>query len=256
MGAHFCSKLQRADIKRILEIGCGAGDFSIALAKMGKDVVAVDLSRRQIERAKQKASQEGVLQGIEFIAGDVLQQEFGRTFDAVIAWSSIHHFPDIDKLLTKLDTLLNSNGLMVFHEPLQHCFNGYSQPVAVCAEYLKRKMGRLFFSPDKFLDNDVQELLLGESPAGCVAHQRSFSLEQILTLRYHIAELKYSHIVTPCIADIFCLYAKNKLINKLFRKLLPWLLEAEKYLCAIPGSRRYCMYCTFVLQKKVQEGVK
>ena len=53
----------------ILDIGCGAGEFSIALAKQGLNVMGVDISDIAIDKAKYNAAQANVK--IEFIVGDI-----------------------------------------------------------------------------------------------------------------------------------------------------------------------------------------
>ena len=53
--------------KRILDIGCGTGRHAIELAKRGYKVTGVDLSKSQLQRAKEKASDAKV--EIEFIRG-------------------------------------------------------------------------------------------------------------------------------------------------------------------------------------------
>jgi len=55
----------------ILDLGCGTGGHCIELAKLGYDVVGLDVSELMIEKASEKSSKEG-LQAI-FILGDVTQ---------------------------------------------------------------------------------------------------------------------------------------------------------------------------------------
>lgn len=54
---------------KLLELGCGAGNLSIALAEKGFDVCGVDFSKTAIEWAKESAKQSG--KSIEFQVADV-----------------------------------------------------------------------------------------------------------------------------------------------------------------------------------------
>jgi len=55
---------------RLLELYCGAGNFTLSLAKRSREVVAVEASRASIENGKQSARQNG-LENIRWIAAQV-----------------------------------------------------------------------------------------------------------------------------------------------------------------------------------------
>lgn len=55
--------------KRVLELGCGGGQCSVALAERGADVVGVDFSRSQLAFARELAADRGV--DVEFLLADV-----------------------------------------------------------------------------------------------------------------------------------------------------------------------------------------
>lgn len=69
---------------RVLEIGCGTGSDAVWLARMGFDVVAVDIAPTAIERAKARAAESGV--SPRFLVHDILAEPlehgpFGFVFD-------------------------------------------------------------------------------------------------------------------------------------------------------------------------------
>ena len=68
--------------KRILDIGCGTGRHAIELAKRGYQVVGVDLSESQLNRAKQKAKAAGV--NVDFIQKDARELNFENEFELAI----------------------------------------------------------------------------------------------------------------------------------------------------------------------------
>lgn len=67
---------------RILDIGCGTGRHSIALAKRGFKVTGADLSVEMLEVARSKAKATGV--EIDFIQADARKLSFKNEFDLII----------------------------------------------------------------------------------------------------------------------------------------------------------------------------
>jgi len=81
--------------RRILDAGCGTGAMAIELARRGADVLAVDLSSQLIELAKERAAH-GPSEGrILWVAGDMLDANFGQ-FDHVVAMDSLIHYEAVD----------------------------------------------------------------------------------------------------------------------------------------------------------------
>jgi cyclopropane fatty-acyl-phospholipid synthase-like methyltransferase len=77
---------------RALDLGAGAGRDTIALAKAGFDVVAVDLSSRGAERIAQRARVEGVAERVETRVADVCDFEIlPESFDAICATTVLDH---------------------------------------------------------------------------------------------------------------------------------------------------------------------
>lgn len=71
---------------RILEIGCGAGFLSVALAKRGLRVHAIDAAEAMVELTRQYAQEVGVAELVTVAIGDVYDLHFpDDSFDLVIA---------------------------------------------------------------------------------------------------------------------------------------------------------------------------
>lgn len=66
-------------IKEVLEVGCGTGNLTKELKKLGYEVVGVDISEDMIRVAKKK------LPDVEFYIGDARNFSINRTFDAVVS---------------------------------------------------------------------------------------------------------------------------------------------------------------------------
>lgn len=69
--------------QRVLDVGCGPGRHSIALAQAGLSVTGVDISRRFLDIAADRARAAGVSAG--FFEVDARQMPFEDTFHAAIA---------------------------------------------------------------------------------------------------------------------------------------------------------------------------
>lgn len=68
---------------RVLDVGCGPGRHAVALAQAGLAVTGIDVSRRFLEIAAQRARDAGV--GAAFFDVDARQMPFDDEFDAVIS---------------------------------------------------------------------------------------------------------------------------------------------------------------------------
>lgn len=74
--------------KRILEIACGTGRFTVLLADQGAEVVGLDISEPMLQRGRRKADGDGAP---EFIRGDASRLPFPDDhFDAVVAMRFFH----------------------------------------------------------------------------------------------------------------------------------------------------------------------
>lgn len=71
---------------RILEVGCGTGRTACHLSKQGYDVVAVDIRKEMIEKARRRAEAEDA--EVSFVQADANQLPFeDDSFDVVLAES-------------------------------------------------------------------------------------------------------------------------------------------------------------------------
>lgn len=80
---------------RVVDLGCGWGTFSFALAERGLEVVGVDFSRRSIEFCEAR-QETGDLPGLSFLCADAGDTGLpGGAWDVVIAADLFEHlYPD------------------------------------------------------------------------------------------------------------------------------------------------------------------
>ena len=55
---------------KILDLGCGNGRIAVNLAKLGYDVIGIDISPLLVSDAKKKAAEHGVQNKVELLASD------------------------------------------------------------------------------------------------------------------------------------------------------------------------------------------
>jgi 2-polyprenyl-3-methyl-5-hydroxy-6-metoxy-1,4-benzoquinol methylase len=104
--------------KKILEIGCGTGNFSIILAKRGAKLVeSFDISVKSIELAMKRAKVNNVADLINFQAMSVYEMNYKENFfDFIVGFNILHHI-NIEKVVDKIYWHLKPGGTAYFLEP-------------------------------------------------------------------------------------------------------------------------------------------
>jgi SAM-dependent methyltransferase len=76
-----------APCARILDAGCGMGEFVLHLASQGHEAVGLDLSRRTVEQLNARFPE------ASFVAGDIRATDFADGhFDVCFSWGVFEHF--------------------------------------------------------------------------------------------------------------------------------------------------------------------
>ena len=93
-------------IETVFDGGAGCGRFSILLAKQGLKVTHFDISRPMIDKAKELAEKEGVLDRITFVQGALedLSAYADKSFDLVMSFDSpiSYTYPHQEKTISEL----------------------------------------------------------------------------------------------------------------------------------------------------------
>ncbi len=111
--------------ERVLDIGCGNGNFSRRMAELGASVLAFDFSEAFIERARLRSQDQAGR--IEYRVVDATNRDqllaLGRqSFDAAVASMVLMDMAAIEPLLDSLHELLKPDGRFVF-SIMHPCFN-------------------------------------------------------------------------------------------------------------------------------------
>lgn len=97
---------------RALDIGCGGGILSEAMARLGARVTGIDVVERNLQIAKRHAEKEGLPIQYRCIAVEDLSQE-GEMFDVVLNMEVVEHVADLPLFLKSVSTLVRPGGLMI-----------------------------------------------------------------------------------------------------------------------------------------------
>lgn len=93
-------------IKTVFDGGAGCGRFSILLAKYGCEVTHFDISQSMIDKAKELAEKEGVLDKITFVKGALedLKNFKDKSFDLVISFDApiSYTYPNQEHVISEL----------------------------------------------------------------------------------------------------------------------------------------------------------
>lgn len=104
--------------KRVLDLGCGAGEAAVWFAKHGADVVASDLSGAFLDLVKRVAALHGTRVETHKADADHIDLP-DASFDVVYAGNLLHHV-DIDQALDRIHRLLKPGGVALTWDPLAH----------------------------------------------------------------------------------------------------------------------------------------
>jgi ubiquinone/menaquinone biosynthesis C-methylase UbiE len=97
---------------RVLDIACGPGVVTSALAEHAREVVALDLTPQMLEKARERCSKAGRT-NVMFKEGSATALPFADAcFDAVITRLSFHHFLEPSVVLTEMLRVLRPRGIV------------------------------------------------------------------------------------------------------------------------------------------------
>lgn len=91
----------------VLDVACGTGVlFPDYLSRGVGSLTAIDIAPEMVRIAREKFPQ------VEILCGDVTETNFDKKFDRIVVYNAFPHFPEPEKLIAKLSSLLKEGGIL------------------------------------------------------------------------------------------------------------------------------------------------
>ena len=168
--------------KQVLDVGCGGGILSEAMARKGAQVLGIDLSAKALRVAQLHALETQTV-NVQYreISAETLATQNPSAFDAVTCMEMLEHVPDPNSVVQACATMVRPGG-WVFFSTLNRNLLSFVQAI-VGAEYLLRMLPRGTHEYRKLIR--PSELLKS-------ARQAGLELRSIIGLQYNPLSQRYS----------------------------------------------------------------
>jgi len=100
--------------RKVLDVGCGGGILTEALARCGAQATGIDLSNESIEAAKVHAGQQGLKIDYRYENIEETASKHAGEFDAITCMEMLEHVPEPNKVVATCARLLKPGGHAFF----------------------------------------------------------------------------------------------------------------------------------------------
>lgn len=135
--------------KKVLDVGCGGGILSEAMARAGADVTGIDLADKSLKVARLHGLESGVKVEYRKVPVEQLAAEQAGQFDVVTCMEMLEHVPDPASIVRACAALTKPGG-WVFFSTLNRNAKAFLFAI-VGAEYVLRLLPRGTHSYDMFI---------------------------------------------------------------------------------------------------------
>lgn len=122
--------------KKVLDVGCGGGILSEAMAQRGAEVTGIDMGEANLTTAKLHALESGVKVDYQCIAVEDLAEQQPESFDVVTCLEMLEHVPDPASIIRACYKLVKPGG-QVFFSTINRSPKSYAFAI-IGAEYVLR----------------------------------------------------------------------------------------------------------------------
>lgn len=114
--------------KTVIDIGCGPGLYSIALAKRGaKRVLGIDFAENMIKIASQRAKREDVEDITSFVIADFFEYDIKRRYDYAVVMGLMDYIEEQKRFIDKV--LTNTKKRAFFSFPVKKGFLAWQRKI-------------------------------------------------------------------------------------------------------------------------------
>ncbi|KCV04350.1 3-demethylubiquinone-9 3-O-methyltransferase [Bordetella holmesii CDC-H643-BH] len=135
--------------RRVLDVGCGGGILSEAMAQAGADVTGIDLAEKSLKIARLHGLESGVKVQYRAVPVEELATEQPAQYDVVTCMEMLEHVPDPASVVRACAALVKPGG-WVFFSTLNRNPKSFLFAI-VGAEYLLRLLPRGTHSYEHFI---------------------------------------------------------------------------------------------------------
>lgn len=170
--------------KRVLDVGCGGGILTDAMARKGARALGIDLASKPLKVAQLHAMEAGTA-NVEYreVAAEALAAEQPGQFDVVTCMEMLEHVPDPASVVQACATLARPGG-WVFFSTINRNPKSFAFAI-VGAEYLLKLLPRGTHEWARFLR--PSELMQAARQAGLEPHATAGMEYNPLTRRYRLS---------------------------------------------------------------------
>lgn len=181
--------------RRVLDVGCGGGILSDAMARRGADVLGIDLAGKALKVAQLHALEAGT-PSVEYreVAAEVLACEVPGQFDVVTCMEMLEHVPQPASVVQACATLAKPGG-WVFFSTIHRNPKAFLYAI-VGAEHLLRLLPKGTHEYARFIR--PSELAQWCRDAGLDLHATQGMTYNPLTRRYHLSDDTSVNYLVAC----------------------------------------------------------
>ena len=134
--------------QKLLDFGCGKGELSLVLSKVGYEVFGFDLSPSNIAIAKRLASEYEMAERTHFQVCVAEKLDYPTDYFDVLVGADILHHVEISQALSECSRVLKRGGVAIFHEPVR---------VPIFDAVRESRFGRWLVTKEASLERQVTE---------------------------------------------------------------------------------------------------
>ncbi|RZN59283.1 bifunctional 2-polyprenyl-6-hydroxyphenol methylase/3-demethylubiquinol 3-O-methyltransferase UbiG [Avibacterium paragallinarum] len=174
--AYICQQAQGLFRKKVLDVGCGGGILSEAMAKQGATVTGIDMTTAPLEVAKLHSQEQGLrIDYQQTTVENFLEKHTAlgeEKFDVITCMEMLEHVPDPNSIIQSCKALLKPDGVLFF-STINRTLKAWAL-VIVGAEYVLKMLPKGTHNYEKFI-----------KPAELLAWTDNAELECVDMVGYH-----------------------------------------------------------------------